>query len=68
MHGTAEAPAFVRALVCNLLQSGRAVVLALEYPSDEQHFIDEFLRARTRSPEVALLRSPFWTRPTQDGR
>jgi hypothetical protein len=68
MHGTAEAPAFVRALMCNLLRSGRAVELALEYPSDEQHFIDEFLQARTRSPQFALLASPFWSRPTQDGR
>jgi len=68
MHGTAEAPAFVKALACNLLHSGRAVVLALEYPRDEQHFIDEFLRARGASPQRALLASPFWTRPTQDGR
>lgn len=68
MHGTAEAPTFLRALVCNLVRSGRAVVVALEYPSAEQHFIEEFLHARTPSPQLALLSSPFWTRPTQDGR
>lgn len=68
MHGTSEAPAFVRALMCNLLHSGRAVVLALEYPSDEQFFIDQFLHAHTPSPQRALLASPFWSRPTQDGR
>jgi hypothetical protein len=68
MHGTAEAPAFIGALVCNLLHSGRAVALALEYPSEEQRFIDEFLHARTPSPQPALLASPFWSRRTQDGR
>jgi hypothetical protein len=68
MHGTVEAPAFVRSLVCNLLRSGRPVVLALEYPSDEQHFINEFLHTIGGKPQVALLSSPFWSRPTQDGR
>lgn len=68
MHGTVEAPAFVKSLVCNLLGSGRAVVLALEYPSDEQHFIDQFLHAPVGKPELALLASPFWSRPTKDGR
>lgn len=68
MHGTSEPPAFLRALVCNLVQSGRAVVVALEYPSAEQHFIDEFLQAGPPSPQRVLLGSPFWTRPTQDGR
>jgi hypothetical protein len=68
MHGTSEPPAFLRALVCNLMHSGRAVVIALEYPSAEQHFIDEFLHSGTPSPQLVLLASPFWTRPTQDGR
>jgi hypothetical protein len=68
MHGTVEAPAFVADLVCNFTRSGRTVVLGLEYPSAEQHFIDEFLRERTDSPRPALLATPFWTRPTQDGR
>jgi hypothetical protein len=68
MHGTSEPPAFLRALVCNLVYSGRAVVIALEYPSAEQGFIDEFLRARTPTPQLVLLGSPFWSRPTQDGR
>lgn len=68
MHGTVEAPAFVGALVCHLSHSGRAVVLGLEYPSDEQHFIQEFLHARTDEPRPALLSTPFWIRPVQDGR
>ncbi len=67
MHGTVEAPAFVADLACNLTQSGHSVVLGLEYPSAEQHFIDEFLSARTDDPRPALLSTPFWTR-TQDGR
>lgn len=68
MHGTVEAPAFVTDLVCNLAHAGRAIVLGLEYPSDQQHFIDEFLRVRTDGSRPALLSSPFWIRPTQDGR
>jgi hypothetical protein len=68
MHGTVEAPAFVTDLVCNLAHAGRTVVLGLEYPSDQQHFIDEFLRERTDSSRSALLSTPFWIRPTQDGR
>ncbi len=68
MHGTVEAPAFVESLLCNLLRSGRDAVLALEYPSDEEHFIDEFLHAHGGKPQAALLATSFWSRPTQDGR
>ena len=68
LHGTVESPAFVDALVCNLARSGRPVMLALEYPESEQHFLEEFLRTCTDGPQPALLSSPFWTRPTQDGR
>jgi hypothetical protein len=68
MHGTDEAPAFLTDLVCNLTHSGHAVALGLEYPRAEQHFIDEFLRAPADDPQRALLSSPFWIRPTQDGR
>jgi hypothetical protein len=68
MHGTVEAPAFVTDLVCNFVHSGRTVVLGLEYPSAEQHFIDEFLRERADNRRPTLLSTPFWIRPTQDGR
>jgi hypothetical protein len=68
MHGTVEAPAFVGALVCNFWQSGHAVALGLEYPSGEQHLLEDFLHARSDSPQLALLSTPFWTRPVQDGR
>lgn len=68
MHGTVEAPAFLTDLVCNFVHTGRAVVLGLEYPSGDQHFIDEFLRARTDGERPALFSSPFWIRPTQGGR
>jgi hypothetical protein len=54
--------------VCRLLLSGRAVVLAIGYPRDEQHLIDELLHARALSSQRALLASPFWSRPTEDGR
>jgi hypothetical protein len=68
MHGTVEAPAFVSDLVCNLAHSGHAILLGLEYPSGEQHFIDEFLHERNHGSRPALLSTPFWIRPTQDGR
>lgn len=68
LHGTAEAPAFVRAVVCNLLRARRPVLLALEYPSREQPFIDQFLHAHGNEAKRALLASPFWSRPRQDGR
>ena len=68
MHGTVQAPAFVEALTCHLLSSGYAVVLALEYPSNQQRFLDAFLHSHATDPERALLASPFWNRPTQDGR
>ena len=64
MHGTAQSPSFVKALICHVLKSGRAVVLALEYPRNQQHF----LHSRSADPDQALLASPFWSRPTQDGR
>jgi hypothetical protein len=68
LHGTVQAPAFVATLVCNLSHSGHAVLLGLEYPTGEQHFLDEYLGAPTDDPHPALLATPFWTRPTQDGR
>ena len=68
LHGTVEAPAFVASLVCNLAHSGHPVVLGLEYPVDEQHYLDEFLRSPTDNLQPALLSSPFWNRSTQDGR
>ena len=68
MHGTAQSPAFVRALICHVLKSGRTVLLALEYPRDQQHFLHCFLHSSSPDPERALLASPFWSRPTQDGR
>ena len=68
MHGTVQSPAFVKALICHVLKSGRAVMLALEYPSDQQHFLHSFLHSHSTDPARALLASPFWRRPTQDGR
>jgi hypothetical protein len=68
MHGTVEAPAFLADLLCNFAHAGRAVVLGLEYPRAQQHFLDEFLRERTDGARPVLLTTPFWIRPTQDGR
>lgn len=68
LHGTVQAPAFVKALLCHLLSSGRTAVLALQYPSNQQQFLWAFLHSHATDPKRALVASPFWSRPTQDGR
>jgi hypothetical protein len=68
MHGTVEAPAFVTALVCTLSHSGHPVVLGLEYPSQEQHYLERFLSSKSDSASQELLATPFWSRRSQDGR
>ena len=70
MHGTTEAPKFLEALICNLITSGRPVVLALEYPRNEQRYLDSFLGGASElaGARKSLLASPFWARSMQDGR
>ncbi|HEX4693325.1 hypothetical protein [Sphingomonas sp.] len=69
LHGTNEIPdAFVN-LACLAAQQKQPVTVALEYPVDEQPWIDAFLvsdgGAKARA---ALLAAPFWHRDFQDGR
>jgi hypothetical protein len=68
LHGTQEAPAFVKAPVCQPPGSDRAVLPGLEQPSQEQRFLDDLLHAPADNVGSALLANPFWSRPSQDGR
>lgn len=43
-------------------------MLGLEYPSQEQHFLERFLGSKSDSASQELLATPFWSRPSQDGR
>lgn len=70
VHGSAEGPAFVEVVVCHLLVADREKILvALEWPIEEQESIDRFLdsdggvEARQR-----VLATRMWSQPHQDGR
>lgn len=68
-HGNAETPRAVGELACLALSRGRPVRLALELPASEDATIASYLNGGgTATEREALLASPFWTRPEQDGR
>lgn len=67
-HGSNEAPAAFANLVCNALESGRRVVVALERPSMEQPALQAILNSATLpAAEKALLDQPGW-QDAPDGR
>lgn len=69
MHGTAESPAFVGDLVCQALDAGRTVTVALEIPLQESERIEPFLdSAGGEADTTALLASDYWQGAYQDGR
>lgn len=45
-HGTAEAPAFVSAVLCNFVRAGIPVILAWETPRDAQEAINVFMESK----------------------
>lgn len=70
VHGSAEGPAFVKIVVCHFLAADREKILvALEWPIEEQESIDRFLEpdggAETRQQ---MLQTRMWSQPHQDGR
>jgi hypothetical protein len=68
IHGTREAPDFLGRAVCSIASTRRPVVLALEYPRDQQRSIDAFLgNSNTFWAEANLLRTPFWNESAGDG-
>ena len=69
LHGLEAVPAFAIDLACRFAANGKAVVLALEIPRQEQDRIDAFLASKGGPPnEAALLDGAFWRREFQDGR
>jgi hypothetical protein len=69
MHGTNETPDAFANLVCLATKTRRPVIVALEYPVDEQPVIDAFLVSDGGSgAQAALLAAPMWHRDLQDGR
>lgn len=68
MHGTVESPAFLAALACHVLKSGRALVVAMEYDAQDQAVLEQFLATRDVGKAATLLTStPHWT-SNRDGR
>jgi len=68
-HGTVELPAAFGEAVCFAASAGRAVLVGLEWPRDDQAAVERFLSALDEQPSRApLFQLPFWTREFQDGR
>lgn len=70
-HGTREIPAFAGALACDLLRSGRPVILALELDGDQQEAVNRYVEATESDAgraRDALLAGPAWRESCQDGR
>jgi hypothetical protein len=68
IHGSAESPAFLGALACHAVKSGRPVVVAMEYDAKDQSVLDEFLLTADEKKAVGILTAtPHWTE-NRDGR
>ena len=68
-HGTTEIPLAFANLACLAAATGRPVTVAVEYSSDWQARIDEYLASDGgRAAELFFLRLPSWTQKNQDGR
>lgn len=69
MHGTREAPEFVRSVVCAGLEEGLPVTVGLEIDRADDGAYQEFLRSDgSAAARERLLAAPFWHREFQDGR
>lgn len=68
MHGSNQSPAFLGALACHAMKSGRPVVVAMEYDAQDQPVLDRFLNMADPDRAVELLISTrHWT-GNADGR
>jgi hypothetical protein len=68
-HGTAESAVAFADLACLASATGRKIVIALEYPADDQARLDRFLASDgTTAARDALLSAPAWRSKMQDGR
>jgi hypothetical protein len=69
MHGTNESPAFVAALACHILTSGRTLTVALEIPRTEQDRVRSYLLSSgSAADRAAMLKGAFWATDKADGR
>jgi len=69
LHGTNETPLAFANLVCLASAAGRAVTVAVEYPSDSQRDIDAYLASNgNRHALSSFLKIPVFTAAMQDGR
>lgn len=69
VHGTTETPSIFGDIVCEASKTTSDIVVALEFPADEQAAIDDFITSDGSA--VALKRflsSPTWQQTEQDGR
>lgn len=68
MHGSTQSPAFLAALACHAIQSGRPVIVAMEYDATDQPVLDRFLQtADVEQGMAALTGTAHWT-GNVDGR
>lgn len=68
MHGSVETPAFLSALACHAVKSGKSLVVALEYDAKDQVVLDRFLQSVDEPKALSTLTStPYWT-DNRDGR
>lgn len=68
MHGTNEGPGLIKSLMCNLVQEGSSVALALEMSSDLNSVLEDYTAGDQRISDMQFLDNGFWKSPFQDGR
>jgi hypothetical protein len=68
MHGSVESPAFLSALACHAVKSGRPLIVAMEYDARDQSVLDQFLVTPDEKKAVGILTATrHWTEG-RDGR
>jgi hypothetical protein len=61
VHGTEESPELFGDAVCSVLRSGRKVVVAIEWPRENQGLIEDYLASEGGAEaKIILLSSPAW--------
>lgn len=75
VHGTQEGPALIREISEKWTEaekiSGKPqlVIVALEYPQSEALYLQRYFESDgSPNEQEVLIKSPFWSRPFQDGR
>lgn len=66
LHGTVESPQFVSRVACAMSSAGGPVVVALEWPSDLQPSIDEYINLPTA--DISRVTSNAFFNGSNDGR